>query len=319
MNTSQAVTKDFNFENGTDCFAIPVPKEFSYDEILRYLTRSAYECLHHVENRKVYKLLQIEQEPVLIEISSEYPLLLHVRFVNGKPLNHAVREIVSDYIREWFDLERDLKPFYDLAADDKLLGKLARDYFGLRIVGIPDLFEALCWAVIGQQINLHFAYILKKRFTEQYGRSLIWNENRYWLFPKPSDIAHLSPDQLRTLQFTAKKAEYIIQIAKMIENGTLSKKALLELNDFESAERHLLSIRGIGPWSAHYVMMRCLRNPRAFPIGDAGLHQAVNQLLCLNRKPSKSELEQLFKEWVPWEAYAVFYLWRSLIDNKEME
>jgi DNA-3-methyladenine glycosylase II len=74
----------------------------------------------------------------------------------------------------------------------------------------------------------------------------------------------------------------------------------------------LVRVRGIGPWTAHYVRMRCLRDPRAFPIGDAGLHNAVKARLGLERKPTPQELQALFANWAGWEAYATFYLWHSL-------
>ena len=75
------------------------------------------------------------------------------------------REKVALYIWEWFDLGQNIEGFYQLASKDNILKELTKRYDGLRIVGIPDLFEALVWAIIGQQINLTFAYTLKKRFV----------------------------------------------------------------------------------------------------------------------------------------------------------
>ncbi|WJH35671.1 DNA-3-methyladenine glycosylase [Paenibacillus sp. CC-CFT747] len=222
------------------------------------------------------------------------------------PLSQAV-----SYIREWLDGDTDLRPFYRMAENDGLLGPLTRRYRGLRIIGAPDLFEALCWAVTGQQINLPFAYTLKRRLVESFGRSLEAGGWRHWLFPQPEELADVPAEALKALQFTGRKAEYLLEIARLMADGELSKEGLLALG-FTEAERRLLAIRGIGAWTAHYAMMRCLRHPAAFPIGDAGLHNALKQQLGLNRKPPEEEIRRIFSPWSGWEAYAVFYLWRSL-------
>ncbi|WP_036725786.1 DNA-3-methyladenine glycosylase, partial [Paenibacillus forsythiae] len=80
----------------------------------------------------------------------------------------------------------------------------------------------------------------------------------------------------------------------------------------EEAEARLTAVRGIGPWTAQYVRMRCLRDASSFPIGDVGLHNAVKSALGLDRKPTLPELGELFAGWRGWEAYATFFLWRVL-------
>jgi DNA-3-methyladenine glycosylase II len=75
----------------------------------------------------------------------------------------------------WFDLERNMDPFYSLLRHDVRLFYMADAFAGLRIVGIPNLFEALCWSITGQQINLTFAYKLKRRLVETYGTHLELN------------------------------------------------------------------------------------------------------------------------------------------------
>ncbi|MCF6138648.1 DNA-3-methyladenine glycosylase 2 [Pseudalkalibacillus berkeleyi] len=292
-------------------FDIDTPEIYSFKETLIYLSRSPLECLHKVKNDKIYKLLELEGEKVLIEISEKMDGKLQVTFLNQVPSSFKQVQL---FIEDWLDLSQDLTPFYEMAKTDALLSPLVSDFFGLRVIGVPDLFEAICWAVIGQQVNLTFAYTVKKRLVETYGDDLSWRGERYWVFPKPEEISKLTVEDLKQIQLTGRKAEYLIQIATLMKEGNLSKQALLE-TDFESAEKELVSIRGIGPWSAHYVLMRCLRDPSAFPIGDAGLQNALKQLLGLDTKPTYEEMTKLFSKWKGWEAYAVFYLWRSLSKN----
>ncbi|THG91921.1 hypothetical protein AJ85_00740 [Alkalihalobacillus alcalophilus ATCC 27647 = CGMCC 1.3604] len=77
-------------------------------------------------------------------------------------------------------------------------------FFRFVIIGIPDLFEALTWAIIGQQINLTFAYTLKKRFVEHFGESLTFEGDNFWVFPSPEKIISIKVDELRDLQLVVK-------------------------------------------------------------------------------------------------------------------
>ncbi|MCZ8512210.1 DNA-3-methyladenine glycosylase [Paenibacillus filicis] len=304
---------DSNSNTAASSVTIPLPEPFSYREALIYLSRSPQECLHAVEGSRVMKLLEIEGKARLIEIrEAAGSSSLELVFADGLPGSRGACEAAADYVTEWLDLNRDMTPFYRLAEKDSILGKLASDYRGLRIAGIPDLFEALVWAVIGQQINLAFAYTLKKRFVAAYGKRADWQDRNYWLFPKPSDLTGAAAGDLQQLQFTGKKAETVLRLAQLMDSGAISKSGLLALGDFQEAERQLTAIPGIGPWTANYVRMRCLRDPSAFPIGDAALHNALKLLLKQDSKPAEAEIRQLFTPWSGWEAYAVFYLWRTL-------
>jgi len=291
---------------------LATPPEFDFEQCLAYLTRSADECLHQVEGQAVFKALPVEGgRPTLCKLTEDAGRL-QLSFLNGQP-DKLAQEAAMDYVRQWFDLQTDLSVFYRIAAQDKVLGLLTQTYYGLRLIGIPDLFEALCWAIIGQQINVAFAYIVKRRFVEAFGERLDVGGVSYWLFPRPEQVARLQAGDLRALQFSTRKAEYIIGLAQLLAQGELSQDKLQQLHDFEQMQAALVQLRGIGRWTANYVLMRCFRHPRAFPIDDVGLHNAVRLAYQLQDKPAIEEIQTLFEPWAGWEAYATFYLWRALI------
>lgn len=298
----------------TSSFTLPLPEPFQYEQNLGYLTRSTNECLFHVDNSDIYKLLLAQDNRVLIAVNSEDNLQLRIRILSSidTPVTPTLLENIARYVWEWFDLSTDLASFYELAAHDPILNQVTQDFYGLRVLGIPDLFEAMSWGIMGQQINLTFAYTLKRRLVETFGTQLDWEGRTYWAFPAPERIAELAPEALTALQFTGKKAEYLIGVAQMMADGRLVKELLLEMNDFAAMEKDLLSIRGIGPWTANYVLMRCLRNAAAFPIADVGLHNALKHVLGLDEKPTLPHIRELAEGWKGWEAYATFYLWRVL-------
>ncbi|WP_306009469.1 DNA-3-methyladenine glycosylase [Bacillus sp. MMSF_3328] len=193
---------------------LELPAHFHFREAFVFLGRSSYEILHYVEGSAVFKGIIFEGEVILLKISST-ETHLQASFLLGPP-SHNGRKKAAAFIEEWLDLRCDASGFARMAAGDPLLKGLAERYAGLRIIGIPDLFEALVWAVIGQQINLTFAYKLKKAFTEKYGTCFSYEGRCFWLFPEPGMIAALEPEELKQLQFTGRKAEYIIGIAKLM-------------------------------------------------------------------------------------------------------
>lgn len=295
-----------------DVMIITLPANFDMNANLGYLTREKNECLYEIENNIITKVIAIGEMQSLVQISVIDNQQMVVQFLNGsRPIEKREREKIATYIIEWFDLDNDLTPFYEMANTDPLLKIPAQKFYGLRVIGIPDLFEALCWGVLGQQINLAFAYSLKRQFVESFGDSIEWNGKKYWVFPPYERIAQLEPTDLAAIKMTVKKSEYIIGIARLMACGELSKEQLMKMN-FKEAEKSLIKIRGIGPWTANYVLMRCLRFQTAFPIDDVGLINSIKTLRNMNQKPTKEEILALSIPWKNWESYATFYLWRVL-------
>jgi DNA-3-methyladenine glycosylase II len=285
--------------------------DLNFSDILLYLNRNPKEVLHEVDLEKqcVTKAVSVYGKPIIILVS-----ILDKRLCIEFPLGNVdakTKNELGQYVDEWFDLNRDLQPFYDLTAQDEILRDVVASYKGLRIVGVEDLFEALCWAIMGQQISLHVAYSLKQKLVTTFGESITYQDKKYWLFPTTEKIGSISLEKLRELSFTQRKAEYVLGVAQLMTVGTLSHQQFEGLS-LEQMEKDLTSIRGIGKWSANYVIMRCFRHPDAFPLADVGLHNALKQLLGRAEKPSIEEIENWSVKWKGWRAYATFYLWRTL-------
>lgn len=288
---------------------LPVPKEFDYKMNFQFLERSPRELLHKTIGASVYKLIKVDGEKVLFTVKEGDGKLI-ITFENGPP-TEITKQYVKDYVGEWFDLESDLTEFYTLARKDKILSTLIDKYFGYRIIGQPDLFESIVWAVLGQQINLQFAYTLKQRFVEKFGERLHWKENSFYLFPTPEIVAGLSHDILLPLQFSRQKSNYVVNIAQAFASGEISKDKLAGLS-LEDAKEKLMKIKGVGNWTANYALMKTFRYPDAFPLEDAGVHNAIKNLKKMDRKPTLDEVRKFYKKFKGWEAYTTLYLWKSL-------
>jgi DNA-3-methyladenine glycosylase II len=291
-------------------FNIPTPDEFSFDLCMKFLQRSPKELLHRCRDGCVRKLLRVGDKDILFELSPPVDHQLEINVLNGPVTTSQKNEIVA-YVREWFDLETDLKPFYTMASKDRLLKDLTKKYHGYRIVGQPDLFESLVWAVLGQQINVQFAYTLKQRFVEKFGSKLLFKNDEYFLFPAPETVALLTDEHLLPLQFSRQKSKYTVLIAEAFASQQISKEKLRGL-DLMHAKELLMKIKGVGNWTANYALMKTFRYPDAFPLEDAGIHNAIKNLKKLDRKPTLDEVRKTFRKYKGWEAYATLYLWKSL-------
>jgi DNA-3-methyladenine glycosylase II len=291
---------------------ITPPSIFNYQECYRFLARSPNEVLHQTQNNKIRKLLKINDLLILFELSESPKQGIIIEVLNH-PADDFILIEIKKYVQKWLDLDTDLAPFYALAQKDVVLKSLVSSYDGLRLVGINDLFEAICWAIIGQQINLTFAYTLKKRWVENFGESFDYQGVKYYLHPSFQTVSADIEADLLKIQFSKQKAKYVIEIAQAMQNGDISAEKL-QKQTFEEARLSLCQVKGIGNWTANYVLMKSLRHREAFPLEDVGLHNALKNQLQLNQKPNLLEIKALAQNWQGWEAYATFYLWRSLLN-----
>ncbi len=291
-------------------FSISVPEEFSFDLSLTFLRRSPRELLHKVNTDYVLKAILVNSKPILFRVGLMGPNKLKISILNEQ-LQPSEIEQVKLFVREWFDLDTDLIPFYEMAKKDQLLGPLVEKYVGYRIIGQPDLFESLVWAVLGQQINVQFAYTLKQRFVERFGERVNFENQDYFLFPQPEVVATLTDADLLPLQFSRQKSKYTILIAEAFAKGDVSKEQLKNL-PLAEAKENLMKIKGVGNWTANYALMKTFRYPDAFPLEDAGVHNAIRNLKGMKTKPTLDQVKRIFKKYKGWEAYATLYLWKSL-------
>ncbi|MCF2447437.1 DNA repair protein [Dyadobacter sp. CY345] len=289
---------------------IPIASTFNFNESLWFLNRNFDDCLHTVFENRVRKALLINNKPILIEIVQKDDFL-QIKILRGDYQEEDKSELLA-YVKEWLDIDRDISPFYELLREDERLSYMEQSFEGLRLVGIPDLFEALCWGIIGQQINLTFAYRLKRRLVEKFGTRTEFENEVYHIFPSVEGLSAVDPEDLKGMQFSSKKAEYIVGLAEIFKNGKLSKGLLKNLPDLASRQKTLISIRGIGIWTANYALMKSLKEQTSIPYGDTGLMQALFNHQIIDHKKDTVPVMKFFEHYAGWESYLVFYLWRSL-------
>ena len=286
------------------------------EELLWFLSRGFDEPVYRVSSNSVFRAFKLGSEKFLVKIIPGIRSVKIEWLCGERTAKKAA--FVKEFVGEWFDLEADTTPFYELLKANDKLYYMAEDFNGLKLIGMPDLFEALAWAIIGQQINLTFAYKLKRRLIEKYGDFIEHEGEVYYIFPSPEAIAAADPESLRKMQLSGSKVTYLKNVAAAFAAGKIDKAILKALPDSVSRRELLTAQKGIGVWTANYVLMKCLRDQTAVPFGDAGL---LNALLGHGIIANKTELKgmyELFENFKGWEAYLVFYLWRSLAPRPEV-
>lgn len=187
------------------------------------------------------------------------------------------------------------------------LKEIFNQFKGTPLVLDFDLFGSIVKCIIHQQINMTFAYTLTERFVKSFGYEI----DGVWFFPQPETAAEIQVEQLRELQFSGRKAEYIIGIATEIAENGLNLDALKKEPE-EDVFEQLTKIRGIGKWTVENFLLFALGRPNLFPLADIGIQNGIKKLYSLERKPTFEEMEQYKQEWQPFLSYASLYLWRSL-------
>jgi len=186
------------------------------------------------------------------------------------------------------------------------LARLVAGRTELRVAQTPSVFDGLLWAIIGQQINLPFAFQLKHRLIALASRPF---SDGLYAPTTAADIARLDPEQLKPLQFSRSKATYVIDTARLIVEGRLNLADLRGMSATR-AERSLLAIRGLGPWSVNYLMMRSLGFADCVPLGDTGVTSGLQSLLALEKRPNIDATKRLMSAFSPYRSLATAHLWQ---------
>jgi 3-methyladenine DNA glycosylase/8-oxoguanine DNA glycosylase len=185
--------------------------------------------------------------------------------VDVEPLDATTEPVV----RRLLGLEFDLDGFYAWAADEDVLAAIVPRLAGFRPPLTPDPFEMLVGAIAAQQVSLFAATAIRNRLIERFGV----RAGDAWAFPTRDRLAAAGEDELVALGFSRRKAEYVVGLAR----SPLDLEVLGSLPDDE-VRRRIVSLRGLGEWTAEWFLARHLARPHAWPWGDLALRKAVAAL-----------------------------------------
>jgi AraC family transcriptional regulator of adaptative response / DNA-3-methyladenine glycosylase II len=279
-------------------FNITLPDGYLPGYLRRALSRDTHSLTERLENTRYTTAVQFARGPGVIMLELGRPAIA-ARVTDGSAVEaHAI-------VVGLLGLDQDAADFARLAR--KLgFGRLVAGRAELRIAQIPSVFDGLLWSIIGQQINFAFACVLKRRLIERIGVKLY---SGLYAPPTPAAVAALEARELAPLQFSRSKADYIIGAARRVAEGKLDLEALRAMSA-SRAERTLREIRGLGPWSVNYLMMRALGFPDCVPLGDTGVTSGLQAALQLEERPDLDATRRLMAVFSPYRSLATAHLWQ---------
>ena len=281
--------------------SLPVTPPYDWQAMVAFLGARAIPGLEAVVEQTYMRAIALGDATGFLEVKADGArLIARIRLSKISALAAVV-----DRLRRLFDLDADIKAIGQQLGRDPILapGLAARP--GMRVPGAWDGFELAVRAILGQQVSVAGARTLAGRLTARYGQAVavptVGREAGIErLFPTPAALAEA---EIAAIGMPGARARAISSLARAF----LDDPDLLRPYDgLDASVERLCKLPGIGPWTAHYIAMRALNEPDAFPAGDLGL---LRTLAVDGVRPSAAEAEAMAEAWRPWRAYALFHLW----------
>ncbi len=280
---------------------------YDFDALLAFLRGRALPGVERVDEQSYARVFGPSDAPGWLRLSAwpngEHALRLQLHCPQPSQLLGVVTKL-----RRMFDLDANPQAIADTFHHDAVLGPLIARRPGLRLPGGWDGFEIAVRAILGQQISVAAARTLATRIVQRYGEALpaAISPGLERLFPIPATLAQAN---LQELGLTTARAATVRGVAQALLDGRVDFRAEQTLETFVS---RWITLPGIGEWTAHYIAMRALGDPDAFPAADLILRrEATTDAVPLSTKALTARAEV----WRPWRAYAVMHLWRGASDT----
>jgi DNA-3-methyladenine glycosylase II len=285
---------------------IALPPDYRRRDAFAFHGRDLDALAESIDGQRIRKGVMVDGVPAVLEIDL------------GTRPDHAVCTVdaagdapdlgkhVNDMLLNMLGLRIAPEPFEAKVADDPLFAPLVQRERGLRIIQSATIFEALSWAIIGQQINLGFAIALRRSFIGLAGRP---HPGGLWCYPEAADAARLDLDQLTSRKFSRAKAETLLRLARLVADGELSLER--DADPLAVSER-LLAVKGIGPWTVNYALLRGYGFADCSLEGDVAVRNAIGRLLGAAERPGLLDAAAFLETYRPHRTMAAAHLWASL-------
>jgi len=285
--------------DGAQVFLLQLPAGYRAKEILGYHGRDPEGLSEKSEGNRIWKALHTIDGPTVVEISIE-PGQAWVKVHAEKKLGREAMAALHAASLRMLGLNLDVTQFETRHA------AFAAPRRGLRMPLLPTAFDALCWGIIGQQIHVKFASSLRREMVLLAGQK-IGNMRAH---PTPEGVANIAIQDLASRRYSRSKARYLVDAAQAVADRRLDIEGLGEGSAI-AAEKALTAQRGIGIWTARYVLMRG-GFADAAPVGDSALATALQKLHKLAERPDSDQTARLMSAFAPHRSLATMHLWTYL-------
>jgi DNA-3-methyladenine glycosylase II len=284
---------------------------FDFEATARFFRFTEAEIVDNFDEGVYTRALHCGGQLLLVSVASAGTRARPALVVALAPSLSSAPKILADAeqtVRRMFSVEHDLRRFRARVADDPLMGRLEAAHRGLHLPRWATLFEALASSILLQQIATPVAWTFRRRLVERFGERLSIGGKSFHAFPRPPAIARAKVEDLRALGLTGAKALSIVEAARAIESGALDCEALAR-EENEGVVARLSELRGVGRWTAEWVLMLHFGRTDVFAAADLFLRGVVVKYYNAGVPARESEIRALAQErWGAWQSYAALYL-----------
>ena len=287
-------------ESETSILQLSYRPPYDWNGILAFLAARALTGIEHVTDRSYARTVELGSARGWIRVTQSKKQ--HALLVEFTHTLTPVLPALLARVRALFDLDARPDVIAKRLRSDARLATAVKANPGLRVPGAFNGFEMGLRAILGQQVTVRAATTIAGRFVQAFGESFptpVPELNR--LTPSPARLARASVDDIARHGIVAARARSIIALAQAHASGELCLDGGAHHNPDDSIRR-LAALPGIGPWTAHYIAMRAMRWPDAFPKEDIAVRNNLGGVTA-------TEAEALSQPWRPWRSYAVMHVW----------
>ena len=234
--------------------------------------------------------------------------------LTGSRLTVRQEESARALLERMLGAHKDLKPFYKLAARDPRLRPLVDEFRGLKPPQFPTVFEAVANGIACQQLSLLVGILLLSRLARKVGVVSEGSNDAEHAFPDPTDFSGVGTESLKPLGFSANKSQVLIDISSAIRDQRLNLESLVKLDNQVAIER-LVELRGVGRWTAEYVLLRGLGRLDIFPGDDVGARKKLAHFLGKKKPLDYDGVRRAVAGWQPYAGLVYFHLLLARIEK----
>jgi DNA-3-methyladenine glycosylase II len=281
---------------------------FRLDLTVWAIRRRAHNLVDRFDDGVWRRVLVIGKSPVTIAVrQTRFGERPEIEVLISPARPRAIKTEVTAILKLMLGLDLDLSDFYRLARGDAHLRKLAGHLRGMKPVRYATVFEGFANAVACQLVSLSAGMHVLNRLTEAFG--IVGDvDNEVRSFPLATTIARSNPDALRVLGLSRQKGEYLIGLAKLAIDSKDPDFASIGQLDDDDAIARLLKIRGVGRWTAEYVMLRGFGRINIFPGDDVGGRNKLFEWLEMTDAPTYDGVSRMLERWHPYGGLIYLHL-----------
>ena len=294
---------------GQDYLILKPIAPFRLDLTAWVLRRRKHNIIDRWDDGIYRRILTIDHNRVGIAIRQSGSLskpTLRIK-LSGQALSAAQKTAVRQSIEKLLGIKINLTDFYKFSARDKNLGPVVEKYIGFKPPRYTSMLEAAVNGICSQQLSLTVAVVLMNRLAMACSEPVDNDGEPMYAFPSPEEIALLKMGQFKKMGFSTNKAKALLELAKSVSAGTVDLEGLETLSDEEAVET-LLKLRGLGRWTAEYLLLRGLGRLHIYPSGDIGLQNGLKRWLKLTGKMDSSAVRNVMAKWKQYGGMIYFHL-----------